>query len=139
MVGTVVCWEADHSDSEWYRKLNAAMEHGARLAADLAFDVGSDAMNELIGQLPGFSQYADMLFWIENIALIVQGLINWLRNKDDKVAEHNYGFTKGFLEGFMDIEAYIQMMFDGGSGGQHAISARVMSTGVGGGAIPIKN
>lgn len=128
MVGTVVCWEADHSNSEWYRKLNAAMEHASKLAADLSFDFGSEAMNELIGQLPVFSQYADLMFWIENISLIVRGLIEWLRNKDDKVAEHNYGFTKGYLESFMDKQGYIEMMFDGGSGGKHAVFPKVVST-----------
>ncbi|KAG5655329.1 hypothetical protein KAF25_010481 [Fusarium avenaceum] len=107
MVGTVVCWEADHSDSEWYRKLNAAMEHAAKLAADLSFDFGSDAMNELIGQLPGFSQYADMMFWIENIAMIVQGITK-IRGK--VTLDESYEELKGFFVRKLGVKSLTMQM-----------------------------
>lgn len=47
------------------------MQELSRMAKSLAHDVGDGALNALIGQLPGFSQYADMMFWIENVAMVI--------------------------------------------------------------------
>ncbi|KAF5575903.1 hypothetical protein FPCIR_12907 [Fusarium pseudocircinatum] len=121
VAGTAVCWEADHSSSAWYDKLILAMREASRLAADLAHDVGNDALNELIGMLPGFSQYSEMVFWIENIAMVITALLEWLRNKDDKVAEHNYGFSTEFLRNWIGREGYLNFDFNGGGQGRHSM------------------
>lgn len=125
IAGTVICWEADHSSSDWYNKLRTAMNELANLANQLSHDVGDEVLNGLIGQLPGFSEYADMVFWIENIATLIGALLDWLRNKDDKVKENNYGFSKEFLRPFKDRgEAYLNFKFDGGGQGEHSMFVR---------------
>ncbi|KAH8689298.1 hypothetical protein BGW36DRAFT_273885, partial [Talaromyces proteolyticus] len=97
LAGTMICWEADHSSSEWREKVKLAMSELARMARNLSIDVGNDSLNELIGLLPGFSEYSDMTFWIENIATLISALLDWLKNKDDKVKENNYGWSKEWL------------------------------------------
>ncbi|KAE8391572.1 hypothetical protein BDV23DRAFT_193115 [Aspergillus alliaceus] len=93
LAGTVICWEADHSSSEWYNKLIQGMRDTAEMAKLFAIDVGHDALNQLVGILPGAGDYSDLVFWIENIATLIAALLEWLRNKDDKVCEHNIGYS----------------------------------------------
>jgi hypothetical protein len=126
IAGTVICWEADHSDSAWYNKLIQAMNELSQLAGSLAHDVGNDGLNALIGLLPGFSEYADMVFWIENIAMVIGALLDWLRNKDDKVAEHNYGFSREFLRQYQRPDVYLDFSFNGGDGGNHSMFVRAL-------------
>ncbi|KAJ0413217.1 hypothetical protein BJY00DRAFT_320007 [Aspergillus carlsbadensis] len=121
----MICWEADRSPGDWGDKLDSARKHLARLAKELSIKVGNDALSELIGQLPGFSEYADMVFWIENIAIVIQGLLNLFTNHDDKVKENNYGFSRESLSWWSDRDdGYIGFSFDGGSQGDHGVSVR---------------
>ncbi|CZS84490.1 unnamed protein product [Fusarium graminearum] len=124
--GTIICWEADQSSSEWYDKLILAIQELSRMAKSLAHDVGGGALNALIGQLPGFSQYADMMFWIENVAMVIGAFLEIFRNKDDKVAEHNYGFNREFLRRYQRPDSFIDFSFDGGSGGNFSLFARAL-------------
>ncbi|KAF5241625.1 hypothetical protein FAUST_3699 [Fusarium austroamericanum] len=124
--GTIICWEADQSSSEWYDKLILAMQELSRMAKSLAHDVGDGALNALIGQLPGFSQYADMMFWIENVAMVIGAFLEIFRNKDDKVAEHNYGFNREFLRRYQRPDSFIDFSFDGGSGANFSLFARAL-------------
>ncbi|KPA37960.1 hypothetical protein FLAG1_09208 [Fusarium langsethiae] len=124
--GTVICWEADHSSSEWYNKLILAMKELSSLAKSLAHDVGDDALNALIGQLPGFSEYSTMMFWIENIATVIGGFLKLFRNKDDKFAEHNYGFNREFLRKLQRPDTFLNLSFNGGSGGEFSLFARAL-------------
>ncbi|KAG8669367.1 hypothetical protein FPOAC2_08694 [Fusarium poae] len=124
--GTIICWEADQSSSDWYDKLIQAMRELSSLAKSLTHDVGNDALNALIVQLPGFSQYAEMAFWIENVAMIIGAFLDWFRNHDDKVAEHNYGFNRQFLRNYQHPDAFIDFSFDGGSGGKFSLFARAL-------------
>ncbi|CAG1982977.1 unnamed protein product [Fusarium graminearum] len=124
--GTIICWEADQGSSEWYDKLILAMQELSRMAKSLAHDVGGGALNALIGQLPGFSQYADMMFWIENVAMVIGAFLEIFRNKDDKVAEHNYGFNREFLRRYQRPDSFIDFSFDGGSGGDFSLFARAL-------------
>jgi hypothetical protein len=119
--GTVICWEADQSSSDWYDKLTQAMNELSRLAKSLAHDVSDKPLNELIGQMPGFSQYATMVFWIENVAMVIGAFLDLFRNQDDKVAEHNYGFNREFPRTFQHPDAYFNFSFDGGSGGNFSL------------------
>jgi hypothetical protein len=59
--------------------------------------MGINAINKLIGQLPGCSEYSEMVFWIENIAMVIGALLEGQRNKDDKVAEYSFGVSREFL------------------------------------------
>ncbi|RGP68836.1 hypothetical protein FSPOR_5042 [Fusarium sporotrichioides] len=124
--GTVICWEADHSSSEWYDKLILAMRELSSLAKSLAHDVGDDTLNALIGLLPGFSEYSDMMFWIENIAMVIGAFLELFRNKDDKVAEHNYGFNREFLRKLQRPDTFLNLSFNGGSGGEFSLFARAL-------------
>ena len=95
------------------------MSELAELARSLCHDVGNNALNELIGQLPGFSEYADLMFWIENIATLIAALIDWLKNKDDKVKENSYGWSREYMEEKGTHE--LTLDFNGGSGGHHRV------------------
>lgn len=121
MAGTMICWEADHCSSEWRDKLGRAMAELAQLARDLSHDVGNEGLNELIGLIPGFGEYADVMFWIENIATLIRALLDWLRNKDDKVKELNYGFSIDWLPDEIGREGGTYFEFDGGGGGHHHV------------------
>ncbi|RBR15757.1 hypothetical protein FVER53590_25935 [Fusarium verticillioides] len=97
------------------------MGKASRLAADLAHNVENDALIELIGMLPAFSQYSEMVFWVKNIAMVITALLEWLRNKDDKVAEHNYCFSVEFLRNWIGREGYLDFDFNGGGQGRHSM------------------
>lgn len=95
----------------------------ADLARELAIDVGNDVLNEMIGLLPGFSEYADMIFWMENVAIVIQALLNLFRNDDDKVKENNYGFSKDWLSHLkgQPEDWFLRLGFDGGSQGDFSL------------------
>jgi hypothetical protein len=67
------------------------------MARQLSHDVGDDILNEIIGQFPGFSEFDDVMFYIENIATLIVALIDWLKNKDDKVREHSYAWSHDYF------------------------------------------
>ncbi|KAE8307529.1 hypothetical protein BDV41DRAFT_584407 [Aspergillus transmontanensis] len=94
-IATIVCWEADHSNTARHDKLINGMRHLAQLASDLTFRISDGpkdkSISELVGQLPYYSELTTLAFYIENIATMIAGLLEWLRNKDYLVCEHNYG------------------------------------------------
>ncbi|KAE8381298.1 hypothetical protein BDV26DRAFT_289565 [Aspergillus bertholletiae] len=132
VVGSIVCWEADHSSNAWYDKLIKGMRHLANIASDLTFKISNDPMDmwisELVGQLPYYSDMATLLFWIENVSNLIAGLLEWLRNKDDLVCEHNYGWSREWLARAISNGSPVTLSFDGGKGGHHKITVGFTSS-----------
>lgn len=100
-IGTIACWEADHSSTAWYDKVINGMRHLPQLASNLSFTISDDLkdkwISELLGQLPYYSELGTLAFWIENTSSWTADLLDWLRNKDDLVCENHYGWSREWL------------------------------------------
>ncbi|KAK8124329.1 uncharacterized protein PG998_000088 [Apiospora kogelbergensis] len=120
--GHMICWEADHSNSEWYNKLILAMNEIARRSSDMAVSVGDANWDFLIGLVGPVGQVNDVIFWIENISTLVAAFLDLFRNQDDMVKECSYAFSKAFVARAHGSEQ--NWRFDGGGGGNHTVAVR---------------
>ncbi|KJZ77275.1 hypothetical protein HIM_03596 [Hirsutella minnesotensis 3608] len=122
IAGHMVCWEADHSNSEWYDKLRRAMREIADKSAHMTKVTGDRNVDFLIGLIPAVGQVGEIQFWIENIANLVARLLDLFRNHDDKVVEHSYGWNRNLAESLASKNSTMTLDFNGGGGGHHTVT-----------------
>lgn len=128
--GHIICWEADHSTSDWYNKLIKVMREVANHSSYLSVSVGDANWDFLIGLIPGpIGEFGEIGFWLENIANLIANFLEIFRNKDDKVMEHSYAYGRDYLLEYMPDGRYVGYDFDGGSGGHFLFSATIKSVG----------
>ncbi|KAI9369186.1 hypothetical protein BJX61DRAFT_173817 [Aspergillus egyptiacus] len=122
--GHIICWEADHSSSEWYDKLIQVMREVANHSSYLSLSVGDEDLDFLIGLIPGpIGDFANIGFWLENIANLIANFLEIFRNHDDKVMEHSYAYSRDYLLTAVPREFYVGYEFNGGGGGHFLFSA----------------
>ena len=125
--GHMICWEADQSSSEWYNKLIGAMREIADAANQMVSITGTEWLDQLIQQIPGFSEFAEFAMWLELGAAAIAALLEIFRNHDDKVGERSYGWTRKAILSFMPVQQEMGFWFDGGKEGYFSVLAQFKS------------
>ncbi|KAK5988182.1 hypothetical protein PT974_12322 [Cladobotryum mycophilum] len=119
----IVCWEADHSNSEWYNTLILVSRLISQKSSEMAKITGDERWDELIGQLRGYNMRQEVLMWIQLVSDLIANFMELVRNDDDKVAEHCLAWNLPALNQLYSAnENYDEGIdFDGGGGGRHML------------------
>jgi hypothetical protein len=119
----IACWEADQSHSQWYDRLRDLCRVISEKSSQMASVTGNQYLDELVGLIPGASQFYEVLFWTQQVAGLIATFMEAFRNKDDFVAEVYLAWNLPALDRmFMDNKKYdFPVMFDGGNAGKHEL------------------
>ncbi|KAH8802927.1 hypothetical protein F5884DRAFT_887729 [Xylogone sp. PMI_703] len=97
----ITCWEADHSNSEWYSNLMKTLRGISDWASRLTTYTGSKITDAFIGLLPGASEYGN-------------DLVKW----------HSLGWNLESMKMWWGPSGLTDKEFDGVGGGKHALMMR---------------
>ncbi|MCX5203426.1 hypothetical protein OG897_18485 [Streptomyces sp. NBC_00237] len=122
----IICWEADHSSSQWRDDMHDTM----RKISDILFEM-ADKLAQYGGHFP-VPEYHDLIDYFEivgMIALAIAALLELFRNHDDEVAARTFVFDRAALGKWAnDLNAIANFEFDGGSEGHFTLIAKATSS-----------
>jgi hypothetical protein len=122
--------------------LSISQEHGVRsrtrfeklsnyasISIILLFSLGNRNWDYLVGLIPGpIRDLSEVAMWLETISTLIAAFLDLFRNKDDKVKENSYGYSREWPLKAVPEERYLGYDFDGGGGGHFLFSSTFMTS-----------
>ncbi|MER6392796.1 hypothetical protein ABT236_30575 [Streptomyces sp. NPDC001523] len=121
----IICWEADHSNDDWYDELQRTMVKLADFMKELA-----NRLREYGGHFP-VPEYHDLIDYVEvagMIAMAIAGLIKLFNNPDDFVSERTFVWDRAALQASIDKTDVLAWSFDAGSDGDFVLVMQAKGT-----------